>query len=61
MAEDIGVHGELFYSQAFITAHCELQDVPLDSVGSCSFPQCIVVLMLWLDATQLTSFGDTNL
>ena len=34
---DIGVYGEIFSSQAFITAHCELQDIQLDPTG-CSLP-----------------------
>jgi Plavaka transposase len=58
--DDIGVYGELFSSQAFITAHRDLQDVHLDST-SCALPRCIVALMFWSDATQLTTFGDAKL
>ena len=46
-----------FSSQVFISAHCDLQDVPT----SCSLPQRVVGLMFWSDATQLTTFGDAKL
>ena len=54
---DIGVYGELFSSQAFISAHCDLQDVST----SCPLPRHVVALMFWSDATQLTTFGDAKL
>ncbi|KIM59742.1 hypothetical protein SCLCIDRAFT_125682, partial [Scleroderma citrinum Foug A] len=57
---DIGVYGEIFSSQAFITAHRELQDIQLDPTG-CSLLRRIVTLMFWSDATQLTFFGDAKL
>ena len=59
-ADDIRVYGELFSSQAFIVAHCNLQDVRLDSTD-CTLPRRIVALMFWSDATQLTAFGDAKL
>jgi len=59
--DDIGVHGELFTSQAFIAAHHDLQSAPLDPSTSCTLPQHIVALMFWSDATQLTAFGDAKL
>jgi len=59
-ADDIGVYGELFSSQAFIATHRNLQDVHLDSTD-CTLPQRIVALMFWSDATQLTAFGDAKL
>ena len=55
--DDIGVYGELFSSQAFISAHRDLQDVPT----TCPLPRRIVGLMFWSDATQLTAFGDAKL
>jgi len=58
-ADDIGVYGELFSSQAFIAAHHNLQDVRLDSTD-CTLPRRIVALMFWSDATQLTAFGDAK-
>jgi len=58
--DDIGVYGELFSSQAFFTAHQDLQDSRLDST-SCTLPRRIVALMFWSDATQLTAFGDAKL
>ena len=61
-ANDIGVYGKLFHSQAFITAHRQLQDMPPDpATGGCTLPRRIVVLMFWSNATQLTSFGDAKL
>lgn len=60
-ADDIGVYGELFHSEAFVRAHRELQDMPPDNVGGCTLPRRIVALMFWSDATHLTSFGDAKL
>lgn len=57
--DDIRVYGELFYSQAFVTAHRELQDAVPDP--DCNLPRRIVALMFWSDATHLTSFGDAKL
>lgn len=57
---DVGIYGELFSSEAFIAARHDLQDAQLDS-ASCTLPQCIVVLMFWSDATQLTAFRDAKL
>lgn len=58
---DTGVYGEIFYSQAFIAAHRQLQDAPPDLASNCALPRRIVALMFWSDATQLTSFGDAKL
>ena len=58
--DNIGVYGELFSSDAFITAHRDLQDAYLDFTG-CTLPRRIVALMFWSDATQLTAFGDAKL
>jgi Plavaka transposase len=62
MAVDMGVYGELFYSEAFVTAHRQLQEIPLDpSTSDSTLPRRIVALMFWSDATHLTSFGDAKL
>lgn len=55
----IKIHGELFTSKAFIEAHRKLQDSPPEA--GCSLPRRIVALMLWSDATHLTSFGEAKL
>ena len=57
---DVGVHGELFSSEAFATAHRDLQGACLGSIG-CTLPRRVVALMFWSDATQLTAFGDAKL
>ena len=59
-ADDIGVYGDLFSSQAFIAAHRDLQGVHLDYTN-CTLPWRIVALMFWSDATQLTTFRDAKL
>ena len=58
-ARDIGVHGKLFTSQAFLKAHNQFQQ--MEAVPRCNLPRQIIVLMFWLDAMQLTSFGDAKL
>lgn len=58
-AQDVGVHGELFTSQAFLEAHHQLQQ--METAPGCNLPRRIVALMFWSDATQLTSFGDAKL
>ena len=58
--DDIAVYGELFTSQAFITAHRDLQVTQPDSTD-CTLPRRIVALMFWSDATQLTAFSDAKL
>ena len=56
---DITVHGELFTSRSFLDAHCELLESP--PMPKCTLPRCIIALMFWSDAMQLTSFGDAKL
>ena len=56
---DIRVHGELYTSEAFIKAHDKLMASPREP--DCDLPRCIVALMFWSDATQLTSFGSAKL
>lgn len=57
--DDIRVHGELYTSQAFLDAHRELQESPGEP--GCSLPRVVVAMMLWSDATHLTSFGNAKL
>ncbi|KAF8834345.1 hypothetical protein BDN67DRAFT_992684 [Paxillus ammoniavirescens] len=58
-ARDVRVHGELFTSKSFLEAHRILQESP--SEPDCDLPCRIVALMLWSDATHLTSFSDVKL
>ncbi|KAF8835853.1 hypothetical protein BDN67DRAFT_992306 [Paxillus ammoniavirescens] len=58
-ARDVRVHGELFTSKSFLKAHWILQESP--SEPDCDLPRHIVPLMLWSDATHLTSFSDAKL
>ena len=53
------VHGELYTSDAFIKAHANLMVSPREP--DCDLPRCIVALMFWSDAMQLTSFGSAKL
>jgi hypothetical protein len=55
----VRVHGELYTSPAFMQAHRELQNSVLEP--SCNLPRIVVALMLWSDATQLTSYGTAQL
>lgn len=56
---DVGVHGELFTSKTFLDAHRALQESPPEP--GCDLPRRVVALMLWSDATQLTTFGSAKL
>ncbi|KAG6914461.1 hypothetical protein DXG01_017109 [Tephrocybe rancida] len=56
---DARVYGELYTSQAFHEAHQSLQKSP--PIPGCDLPRCVVALMLWSDATHLTSFGNSKL
>ncbi|EGO28346.1 hypothetical protein SERLADRAFT_413311 [Serpula lacrymans var. lacrymans S7.9] len=53
------VYGELYTSDAFLEAHKDPQNSPPEP--SCSLPRVVAALMLWLDATHLTSFGNSKL
>jgi len=55
----IHVHGELYTSEAFIQAHCELQESPPEP--ECDLERVIVALMFWSDSTHLASFGNSKL
>ncbi|KAF8836277.1 hypothetical protein BDN67DRAFT_911498 [Paxillus ammoniavirescens] len=56
---DVRVYGELYTSGAFIKAQDQLLASPREP--GCDLPHCIVALMFWSDATQLTSFGNAKL
>lgn len=53
------VHGELYSSPVFVNAHQELQATPNEP--GCILPRVVVALMIWSDATHLTSFGEAKL
>jgi hypothetical protein len=55
----IHLHGELYTSPPFISAHRELQNM----VGepNCNLPRVVVGLMFWSDATFLTTYGNAKL
>lgn len=57
--EPVRLHGELYSSPAFIDAHNNLQS-SLREPG-CDLQRVVVGLMLWSDATHLTSFGKAKL
>ncbi|KAG2737156.1 hypothetical protein P692DRAFT_20670015, partial [Suillus brevipes Sb2] len=56
---EMSIHGDLYTSPVFHEAHMELQE----SVGEpgCDLPRVVAGIMLWSDATQLTSFGNAKL
>jgi Plavaka transposase len=56
---DERVYGELYTSRAFLDAHRELQESPREP--GCTLPRVVVAIMLWSDATHLTSFGEAKL
>ncbi|KAG6912696.1 hypothetical protein DXG01_012806 [Tephrocybe rancida] len=53
------IYGELFTSDSFLSAHRELLQSPPEP--GCQAPRAIVALMMWSDATHLTSFGEAKL
>jgi len=57
--EPVRVHGELYTSEAFIEAHCDLQDSPQEP--GCLLPRFVLGLMFASDETQLTSFSTAKL
>ena len=58
-AQPVRVHGKLFTSDAFIQAHCELQDSPGEL--ECDLPRVVLGLMFASDSTQLMSFSTAKL
>jgi hypothetical protein len=55
----IRLHGELYTSPAFNTAHQNLQNAPGEP--GCGLPRVVVALMFWSDGTHLTTFGNAKL
>lgn len=55
----IRVHSELYNSDAFLKAHCEVQDAP--PIRRCTRPRVVVGLMFWSDETHLTTFSSDKL
>ncbi|KIM66059.1 hypothetical protein SCLCIDRAFT_22270 [Scleroderma citrinum Foug A] len=58
-ANNVRVYGELYTSESLLTAQCQLQD-SLPELR-CTLPRHIIGLMLWSDATYLTTFGTAKL
>ena len=56
---DIGVHGELYTSPAFLEAQREVLESPGEP--GCNLPRVVVAMMFWSDSTHLTSFGNAKL
>jgi hypothetical protein len=52
-------YSEVYTSDAFLDAHLALQASP--PIPDCTLPRVIVGLMLWSDATHLTSFSEAKL
>jgi hypothetical protein len=61
--EDERIFSELYDSDAFITAHDEIQRhglLPPDDLG-CTREKIIAALMFWSDSTHLTDFGTMKI
>lgn len=58
-SDEIHIHGELYTSSSFIDTHRELQESSREP--GCTLPRMVIALMLWSDATHLTSFGNAKL
>ena len=58
-AELVRVHSKLFTLEAFIQAHCELQDS--SGEPGCDLPRVLLGLMFASGGTQLTSFSTAQL
>jgi len=56
---EVQIHGELYTSASFLSEHKALLNSPPEP--GCDAPRAIVALMLWSDATHLTSFGNAKL
>ncbi|KAG6904966.1 hypothetical protein DXG01_005923, partial [Tephrocybe rancida] len=57
--KEVRVYGELYTSPAGLDAHREVQALPQEP--GCTLPRCVLSLMVWSDATHLTSFGSSKL
>ncbi|PSR74700.1 hypothetical protein PHLCEN_2v9634, partial [Hermanssonia centrifuga] len=58
-ASDDRVHGELYWSDAFLEAHKSIQAQP--SEPGCKLEKVVAGFMFASDATHLTAFGDASL
>ncbi|KAG2155200.1 uncharacterized protein EDB93DRAFT_1247691 [Suillus bovinus] len=56
---EVNIQGELYTSPAFMEAHGTLQESPGEP--GCNLPRVVTALMIWSDATQLTTFGNAKL
>lgn len=59
LPHEVNIQGELYTSPAFIEAHSTLQESPGEP--GCDLPRVVAGLMIWSDATQLTTFGNAKL
>lgn len=58
-SEPVRVHGELYASEAFVSAHRDLQ--ASHGEPGCNLPKVILALMFASDGTQLTAFSNAKL
>jgi len=58
-SEPLKAHGELYTSEAFIEAHCNLQESSREL--RCSLQKVVVGFMFTSDSTQLTAFSTAKL
>ncbi|KAF8227180.1 hypothetical protein L208DRAFT_1298201 [Tricholoma matsutake] len=58
-SKPVKAHGELYTSEAFIEAHCDLQDSPGEP--GCDLQRVVVGLMFASDGTQLSAFSTAKL
>jgi Plavaka transposase len=59
LPQEVNIQGELYTSPAFMEAHSTLQESPGEP--GCDLPRVVTALMIWSDATQLTTFGNAKL
>lgn len=58
-SKPVKAHGELYTSEAFIDAHCDLQESPREP--GCNLQRVVAGLMFASDGTQLTAFSTAKL
>ncbi|KAJ2914408.1 hypothetical protein MD484_g6007, partial [Candolleomyces efflorescens] len=58
---EVDLYGELYASQAFRDAHETLQSIPLPAEMDTDVERVVVALMIWSDATHLTTFSNATL
>ncbi|KIK34655.1 hypothetical protein CY34DRAFT_97579 [Suillus luteus UH-Slu-Lm8-n1] len=59
LPHEVNIQGDLYMSPAFIEAHSTFQESPGEP--GCDLPRVVAGLMIWSDATQLTTFGNAKL